>query len=267
MIPDELPSLAQALGLAFVGAPFLAAALRRSARVLPQRPAPADHWPLGEALAVALAPFLLVGALAWLGGGTTRAEGEGDVLFALVGTQLVLASAVGLALLLAARRPRGLAALGLTGPPEGRAIGSVFLVYVPGFLCASALAIPWLHLCRARGWPESQEVSQMIQALRGSDLALATLLAVVLGPLIEELLFRGFLQSFLGQVVGERAGLLLTSAIFARLHGLAGLPVLFLLSLYLGWLRQRTRSLWLPCLVHGLNNAVSLGLALALGGG
>lgn len=267
MIPDELPSLAQALWLGLLGAPFLSAALRRSARVLPQRPAPDDRWPLREALAVGLAPFLLVGALALLGKGTAPAEGEGNVLFALVGTQLVLGSAAGLAMLLAARRPSGLANLGFTGPPEGRAIGSLFLVYVPGFLCASALAIPWLHLSRARGWPESQEVSRMIQGLHGNELVLSTVLAVVLGPLIEELLFRGFLQSFLGQVVGERAGLLLTSAIFARLHGLAGLPVLFLLSLYLGWLRLRTRSLWLPCLAHGLNNAVSLGLALALGGG
>lgn len=88
---------------------------------------------------------------------------------------------------------------------------------------------------------------------------------VLVGPFIEELLFRGFLQTFLSQVMGERWALVLSAALFARLHGMAGLPSLFLLSVFLGWLQLRTRSLWAPTLAHALNNAVTLTLALTLG--
>jgi len=87
---------------------------------------------------------------------------------------------------------------------------------------------------------------------------------VFLGPFLEELLFRGFLQAALSQVAGQRGALVISSALFAVLHGMAGLPVLFLVSLFLGWLQQRTRCLLVPWSAHALHNGIQLGLALAL---
>ena len=92
---------------------------------------------------------------------------------------------------------------------------------------------------------------------------LAAVIAVAVGPLLEELLFRGFLQPVLAQVAGARGGLVLSSALFASLHGAAGLPMLFALSLFLGWLQLRTRNLAVPWSAHALHNGVSLALALA----
>ena len=103
-----------------------------------------------------------------------------------------------------------------------------------------------------------------VLALTGPQFLAASVIVILVGPLLEELLFRGFLQSALAQALGERGALVTTSLVFASLHGVAGLPILFTLSLFLGWLQQRTRCLWVPWSAHVLNNAATLGLALAL---
>jgi hypothetical protein len=128
------------------------------------------------------------------------------------------------------------------------------------------LGLAWTHVCRAHGWEEQQEVVRLIVGLERRELLVAALVAALVGPFLEELLFRGFLQSFLEQVLGARAALVVTAALFAGLHGVAGLPVLFLLALFLGWLQQRTRSLWVPWSAHALFNGVSLTIALCLRG-
>lgn len=268
MSEPELPGLGVALGLVLFSAPFLVLALRRAARSLARSPAAEHRWPNGEAGAVVALPFVVAGLLGLcLRAGPVPDEPTGrQILVGLLGTQLVLGSAAALAIFLAARHARGLRSLGLVHAPPPRAFGSVVLVYAPGFLCMSGLGLAWAHVCRANGWEEKQEILRMILGLDRSELVAAALVAVLVGPFIEELLFRGFLQAFVAQVVGERWALVLTSALFARLHGLAGLPVLFGLSLFLGWLQQRTRSLWVPWSAHALNNAVTLALALLLRG-
>ncbi len=50
-------------------------------------------------------------------------------------------------------------------------------------------------------------------------LPVVSLFAVVIGPLFEELFFRGFLQPLLAAHWGQRIGLFLTSAGFSLLHG------------------------------------------------
>ena len=267
MSPEEpLPELGAAAGLLLAGAPFVALAWRRAARVLPARPRPAYRWPASEAGAVVALPFVLTAALALAAGARgAQPEGEPDVLLALLASQLVLGCTAGLAAVLAARRPNGLASLGLVArPPRGTA-GVLLSVYLPaGLLVLLGLFALWARVCRAEGWEERQEVMRLILELQGGELALAACVAVLVGPLIEELLFRGFLQSFMSQVVGERAALVCSSLLFASMHGVAGLPALFALSLWFGWLQLRTRSLWVPVLAHALNNGVMLALGLAV---
>ncbi len=265
MNPPELPGLPAALGLVLFALPFLVLALRFARRLMPPRAAPVHVWPLAQALAVVAAPFATLFALAALGARAEPASAaEPDVLSALFGTQLVLGSGALLALLFAARHSAGLASLGLTVGAPPRAFGGVLLVYLPAWVLFAGLGVAWVHLCRALGWDESQEVLSLMLTLEGREFALAVGVAVLLGPLIEELLFRGFLQPWIGQLAGARAGLVLSSLLFAGLHGAAGLPVLLALSLLLGWLRLRTQSLWLPWFAHALNNAVTLRLALAV---
>lgn len=271
----ELPRLGEIAALLLFSAPFLLLALRRASRMLPRRDAAPFRWSALEGLVVVAAPFVtvvvlqaLLGAPAEPGeeapGGVGAVVPHGDVL-QIAASQLVLGTAAVLALVLARRRAHGLEALGWNVPAPARAYAAVPLVYVPLYFFAAGLVMAWLHLSRALGWPERQEVMQMILDLRGGELVFAAVVAVLVAPLVEELVFRGFLLSFLVQVLGPATGFLLTALLFALLHGITGLPVLLAISLFLGWLQVRTRSLWPSYAAHVLNNGVTLGLALALG--
>ena len=95
---------------------------------------------------------------------------------------------------------------------------------------------------------------------------LAFLSIVVLAPLIEETLFRGFLQSYIRQHLGSRQAILITSVCFSLFHYSAGQGIgnisiilsLFLLALFLGFLYEKRGSLLAPMILHGTFNLVSV---------
>lgn len=85
-------------------------------------------------------------------------------------------------------------------------------------------------------------------------------------PVIEEMLFRGFLQSWLTTLVSKSKAIIITSIIFATFHfsfsqkldNIELLISLFLLSCYLGFLYERQKSLFAPIGLHITFNAVSI---------
>lgn len=85
-------------------------------------------------------------------------------------------------------------------------------------------------------------------------------------PMTEELLFRGFLQSWLRTIMGKSKAIMLSSFLFAGMHysssqGVANgelLFSLFILSLFLGYLYERQRTLWAPIGLHAAFNAISI---------
>ena len=88
--------------------------------------------------------------------------------------------------------------------------------------------------------------------------------AVLIAPLFEELLFRGFLQPLLSRTFGLVTGVLLTSALFGSLHlfqySLAWqyALIIFLAGVAFGWVRARTRSVVPGTLMHCCFNSVSV---------
>lgn len=231
-------------------------------RLLQERSFPAPRilfvrWGFTHLLSAALV-FVLMGALA-----AQLFGGEGIVRGLLVG--YFAFAATGLFIVRVAREtePEPAQSMGLSGTPHGRSalLGvSLYLLFLPALLGVSLLS-PWL-LERTMGGAEGQEVLLMIGALEGGALGLALLLAGLLQPFLEEVLFRGFLQPLLVQNFRERGGILLTSAAFAALHGqVAFLPV-FCLSLLLGTIYLRTRSLIAVAVVHSIHNSLVLALFL-----
>lgn len=95
---------------------------------------------------------------------------------------------------------------------------------------------------------------------------LGTLTIVVLAPLIEETLFRGFLQSFIRRHLGQKQAILITSVCFSLFHysavqGISNfsiLPPLFFLSLFLGFLYEKQGSLLAPMALHACFNVISV---------
>lgn len=81
----------------------------------------------------------------------------------------------------------------------------------------------------------------------------------MIGPIAEELLFRGVLQEVLQRRLGVWVSVLLSSALFALFHvDVALLAPLLVLGLILGSLKAVFRSLWAPILFHMINNTTSV---------
>ncbi|MEP7186658.1 MAG: CPBP family intramembrane glutamic endopeptidase [Rhodanobacter sp.] len=130
------------------------------------------------------------------------------------------------------------------------------------------LAAPVMGGLLTQWFAQGHPVTQDIQQLGGrTPLGLRiplVLLVISLGPMVEELLFRGVLLSALLQRWRVIPSVLISSALFALAH-LSGLqfqwfalPQLILLALLLAWLRLRSGSIWPAVIAHGTNNLLAV---------
>ena len=96
------------------------------------------------------------------------------------------------------------------------------------------------------------------------QVGLLAVMVVLVGPAMEELLFRGWLLGGLRQAWGDRRALLITSALFAMIHGdLWATPALFLLGCVFGWVYLRTGSLYVSIALHSMWNGTTFIFLLA----
>ncbi len=87
---------------------------------------------------------------------------------------------------------------------------------------------------------------------------LAFLTLVVLAPLAEEILFRGYLLGKLLKVAPLWLAILITSVLFGILHGSWNVGIdVFALSIVLCILRVSTGSIWAGVLLHMLKNGIA----------
>lgn len=97
-------------------------------------------------------------------------------------------------------------------------------------------------------------------------LVLTFISLVILPPIAEEILVRGFIYSNFKKAVRPVLAVLFTSALFASAHlfgGVNGSAIwvavidTFVLSLFLIYLREKTGSLWASMLLHAIKNGVA----------
>jgi membrane protease YdiL (CAAX protease family) len=94
-----------------------------------------------------------------------------------------------------------------------------------------------------------------------STLPLWQLAAIsALAGLGEELLFRGVLQTWLGDAVGLASAICLTSVVFGLAHLITPLygVLAAAVSVYLGWLAVEYENLVVPIVAHGVYDFVAL---------
>jgi membrane protease YdiL (CAAX protease family) len=94
---------------------------------------------------------------------------------------------------------------------------------------------------------------------------LIVVLAVVIAPAVEEMLFRGLIQTTLRSYSGRPwLAIAVTAALFASVHANGThLPALFILALGLGYAYEKSGSLFRSIFMHGLFNAITIVAALA----
>ncbi|MEM7627047.1 MAG: CPBP family intramembrane glutamic endopeptidase [Planctomycetota bacterium] len=124
------------------------------------------------------------------------------------------------------------------------------------------------------GFPSPEVNHGILQQMQSTEdrrqLAALVLTVVTIGPLLEELVFRGLLQTILLELFGRAARwrvVLVAAAVFSLVHVGAttwhALPGLFVLGVVLGWLYERTGSLWPAILVHAGFNGLNVWVVLA----
>jgi len=123
-----------------------------------------------------------------------------------------------------------------------------------------ALITQWL----AHGHEVTQNVQELTQHASSRLRLPLGLVAVTVGPMIEELMFRGVLLSALMRRLSTATSVALCALLFGAVH-LGGLdfqwyalPNLILLAIALCWLRLRSTSLWPAILAHGMYNLFAL---------
>ena len=99
---------------------------------------------------------------------------------------------------------------------------------------------------------------EFIKLMKATPFILNFLMVVIGAPIVEELLFRGFLFSQLKTTkLGVNGSIILTSLIWTSIHlqyDLFLLIPIFLLGLFLGYLMHKYNSLYLVIIVHAVHN-------------
>jgi len=191
--------------------------------------------------------------------------GEIDVLAELLRSALVQ-GAVFCYVVLVARRldPERERSLGWRTDGLLRATFAALAAYALCFPSLFGLGHAWSWLLELLGQDVApQALLEQFPGFGSRSLPYAALLTVVVVPLFEETLFRGFLQPLLVQNLNDWAGVALTSFLFALLHGTSAFLPIFCLSLLLGGLMLRTQRLGVVWAVHGLHNGLILLITLA----
>lgn len=124
--------------------------------------------------------------------------------------------------------------------------------------------------------PQEQVAVKLIVELKDKPLLLGITVVSVftIVPFLEELLFRGFMQSWLKNLFGVKKAILLTAAVFALFHfgveqGISNVELLvslFVLACFLGFLKEKRQSLWASIGLHSAFNLISLAMLLSLPG-
>ena len=153
-------------------------------------------------------------------------------------------------------------------PGGEEAPGGVALRFVAG---GSVMAIVVSVLGRFGG--ENGELP--IEKLFDSRLSVVMLmgLGILVAPLVEETIFRGFLYPLLARQFGVPAGIVVTGLVFGLMHaaqlwgGWVQIALLVLVGIVLSWVRAKTRTVAASYIVHlGYNSLLFLGFVIATGG-
>jgi uncharacterized protein len=147
----------------------------------------------------------------------------------------------------------------------GLAVGLV-LAAQPLILITEALTEYAMH-----GQAQPQNVVEFfVNASEKSDLhaeAVMMLLAVIVAPIAEETIFRGYLYGVLKRYLGAVGAGILSAGLFAAMHmNLAALPALFVLALCLTLAYEATGSLLVNICMHGFFNLTMLVMILVITG-
>jgi len=197
--------------------------------------------------------------LGMAGGGPAGGAGSTTLLALVVASQL--AGAAGVLVLL---RRRGVVLRQVVGPvrPIRRSIAIGAGLGVLALVGSRIVVGVLMALSGSEAAPEQVLTSDLVDT--PGRIALAVLAAVVLAPVVEEVLFRGLLHRSLRRRLPVASATVISSVLFAVVHveiamsqplALVGLA---LVGVVLALAYERTGSLVVPVVIHAVHNAITV---------
>lgn len=114
------------------------------------------------------------------------------------------------------------------------------------------------------GESSTQEAVKMLR--QNKDVVAVFLMAIaaaVMAPLVEEIIFRGYIYPAMKRWVGIWPAILFSSLVFAAGHGNAALTLpLLILGVVLVISYEYTGSIWMPIAIHACFNGATVGIQL-----
>lgn len=146
--------------------------------------------------------------------------------------------------------------LGIVGLPTFFDITISFIAFV-GYMFISYFL---LEIFKRFSWFQVNQTQDVgfSHYLVGIDRIFAFIALVVLAPIFEELIFRGWLFSKLRKKLKLIPAILLTSLLFGFMHGQWNVGInVFALSLFLCGLREHTGNIYASILLHMIKNGIA----------
>ena len=161
-------------------------------------------------------------------------------------------------------KPASRESLGLSGLPTWTDIGLSPVGYVVSILLAMGLTavfnlFPWFN---------ANEVQNLGYSpyMMGGERVVAFILLVVIAPIAEEIVFRGFLYGKLRIAAPKWLAILIISFLFGLIHFQWNVGIsVFAMSVVSCTLREITGTIYAGILVHMINNGVAFFLVYVLG--
>jgi membrane protease YdiL (CAAX protease family) len=187
--------------------------------------------------------------------GTSSTPEPISIIWGLLASAVIQLSLMGLYL----RNDARAAALGLHDfgkIPLHKASGLAIL------LIAAAMAFNFVYATYIiPGVNMQADMAKILAGIARTPLNMAAMFfaIAIAAPVVEELLFRGFLQNALAKYVPIWGAIFLSSFLFALVHGQPyAIPGLMSLSIAFGYLYHRTGSLRTNIILHMANNVLAL---------
>jgi membrane protease YdiL (CAAX protease family) len=136
-------------------------------------------------------------------------------------------------------------------------------------LAALLVSGVWVAIAERLGFSIADQglVSTLTAAPPGLGRSVTVLFVVAVAPVLEELVFRGYLQTALTTRAGALTAGMLSAVAFGLFHlsDPAVVPVLTIIGGLLAWVRYRSGSVVPAILGHVVNNAAAMAIALWMG--
>ena len=142
-------------------------------------------------------------------------------------------------------------------PSWQQAASAGFLTWIAAFSLVALVSWGWTNLLELFGFPVAPQDSIAVFKNTQSPVVVGGMLLVacVLAPMNEEMIFRRGLYHFLRQRCGRSVALCLSAGIFGLVHvNLAGFLPLATLGVMLALAYERTGDIRVPIIAHGLFN-------------